>query len=220
MAHFTVHLVPGLCVYSLGGNRNGKFRTILNNLITFLVSGLWHGANVTYIVWGGIHGVGQVCENLLCRNRKSRKGRSEQTCQESRTNPKLRKKNGNLRRVFGMVFVFLFVTLAWVFFRAKSLSDAVYVLTHLFTDLEILHPGAYFYNGMNMIFMNWGLFFRDLALYILPLAVYDWFSLKTDVPAWIGGRGAFVRYGFVVVLVAVILVFGYVGQSTFVYFQF
>ena len=204
----------------LGGNRKGKVRTVINNLVTFLVSGLWHGANVTYIVWGGIHGVGQVCENLLCRNRKSRKGRSEQTCQESRTNPKLRKKNGNLRRVFGMVFVFLFVTLAWVFFRAKSLSDAVYVLTHLFTDLEILHPGAYFYNGMNMIFMNWGLFFRDLALYVLPLAVYDGFSLRTDVPAWIGTRGPLMRYGFITVLITVILVYGYVGQSTFVYFQF
>ena len=204
----------------LGGNRKGKFRTVINNLVTFLVSGLWHGANVTYIVWGGIHGLGQVCENLLCRGGKERKGGAEQTGREKGTDPKLRKSHRSLRRVFGTVFVFLFVTLAWVFFRAKSLSDAVYVLTHLFTDLEILHPGAYFYNGMNMIFMNWGLFFRDLALYILPLAVYDWFSLKTDVAAWIGGRGAFVRYGYVVLLVAVILVFGYVGQSTFVYFQF
>ena len=185
----------------LGGNRKGRFRTILNNLITFLVSGLWHGANVTYIVWGGIHGVGQVAENLAGLDRKGRE-------------------KSRLRKILGVPLVFIFVTLAWVFFRAKSLSDAVYVLTHLFTDLEILHPGAYFYNGMNVIFMNWGLFFRDLALYILPLAVYDWFSLKTDVPAWIGKRSPLVRYGYVVLLIAVILIFGYVGQSTFVYFQF
>jgi len=204
----------------LGGNRKGKFRTILNNLITFLVSGLWHGANVTYVVWGGIHGAGQVAENLLCRGGKGRKDSTEQTDREKRTDPKLRKSRRGFRRVFGTVFVFIFVTLAWVFFRAKSLPDAAYVLTHLFTDLEILHPGAYFYNGMNVIFMNWGLFWRDMALYILPLAVYDWFSLKTDVPAWFGKRGPVVRYGYVVLLIAVILIFGYVGQSTFVYFQF
>jgi len=185
----------------LGGNRKGRFRTILNNLITFLVSGLWHGANVTYLVWGGIHGAGQVAENLTGLDRKGRK-------------------KSRLRRIIGIPVVFVFVTLAWVFFRAKSLPDAVYVLTHLFTDLEILHPGAYFYNGMNMIFLNWELFFRNLALYILPLAVYDGCSLKTDVPAWIGQRGPLVRYGYIVLLVAVILVYGYVGQSTFVYFQF
>ena len=185
----------------LGGNRKGRFRTILNNLITFLVSGLWHGANVTYLVWGGIHGAGQVAENLTGLDRKGRK-------------------KSRLRRIIGIPVVFVFVTLAWVFFRAKSLPDAVYVLTHLFTDLEILHPGAYFYNGMNMIFLNWELFFRNLALYILPLAVYDGCSLKTDVPAWIGQHGPLVRYGYIVLLVAVILVYGYVGQSTFVYFQF
>jgi D-alanyl-lipoteichoic acid acyltransferase DltB (MBOAT superfamily) len=185
----------------LGGNRKGKLRTVLNNLITFLISGLWHGASVTYVVWGGIHGVLQVAENLTGIGGKSRK-------------------KSKLRKILGIPCVFVLVTLAWVFFRAKSLPDAIYILTHLFTGLEILHPGAYFYNGMNVIFMNWGLFFRDVVLYILPLAVYDWFSLKTDVPAWIGRRGSFVRYGFVTVLVAGILIFGYVGQSTFVYFQF
>lgn len=185
----------------LGGNRKGKFRTILNNLITFLISGLWHGANVTYVIWGGIHGAAQVTENLVSPGGKD-------------------KKKSMLRKIAGTPLVFVFVTLAWVFFRADSVSDAFYVLTHFFTDLEIAHPGAYFYNGMNVIFMDWGLFFRDLALYILPLVVYDGLSLKTDVPAWIGKRGALVRYGYVAILIAVILIWGYVGQSTFVYFQF
>ena len=57
-------------------------------------------------------------------------------------------------------------------------------------------------------------------MYILPQAVYDGFSLKTDISAWLGQRNAFVRYAFAAVLIAVILIFGYVGQSTFVYFQF
>ena len=185
----------------LGGNRKGKLRTVLNNFITFLVSGLWHGANVTFLVWGGIHGAAQVTENLVSLGGKSRK-------------------KSKLRKILGVPLVFIFVTLAWVFFRANSLSDAFYVLTHLFTDLEIAHPGAYFYNGMNTIFMDWSLFFRDMALYILPLTVYDGFSLKTDIPAWLGKQKAWLRYTYVVALIAIIMVYGYVGQSTFVYFQF
>ena len=185
----------------LGGSRKGRFRTAVNNLITFLVSGLWHGANVTFLVWGGIHGTGQVAENLVLPDRKG-------------------KKKSAFRRILGVPLVFLFVTLVWVFFRADSLSDAVYVLSHFFTDLEIAHPGAYFYNGMNVIFLNWGLFWRNMVLYILPLVLYDWFSLRTDVPAWLGKRGGFIRYSYIILLVAGILVYGYVGQSTFVYFQF
>ena len=189
----------------LGGNRKSKFRTVLNNLATFLVSGLWHGANLTFVVWGGIHGLGQVIENLFGGGKKEKR--------EPR-------RKGALRRILGIPLVFVFVTLAWIFFRADSLPDAFYVLTHLFTGLEIAHPSGYLYDGMIAIVMDWPLFWRNMLVYILPLALYDGFSLKTDIPAWLGQRNAFVRYAFAAVLIAVILIFGYVGQSTFVYFQF
>lgn len=180
----------------LGGNRRSKFRTVFNTLLTFLISGLWHGADVTYIVWGGIHGLGQVGEKASGLHRK---------------------RPGIIRRIIGNIFVFAFVTLAWVFFRAKSLPDAVYVVTHLFVS----QPGAgYLQGGMNAILLNGSVLARIILLYVLPLSVYDGFARKTDVPAWIGKRSAPVRYVFAAALIAIILIYGYVGKSTFVYFQF
>ena len=182
----------------LGGSRVSKFRTVLNNLITFLVSGLWHGANVTFLVWGGIHGAGQVCENALG-------GKKRQP--------------GRLRRILGVPCVFLFVTVAWVFFRAASLGDAVYVLGHVPAGLgEGLSD--YIASGTEALLLNAGLLRRTVLLYLLPLAAYDFFSLKRDVCAWFGQRRAWLRVLYAAVLVLAILIYGYVGESTFVYFQF
>ena len=182
----------------LGGSRCSKLRATFNTLITFLVSGLWHGANGTFVLWGGIHGLGQVAENAVTR----------------------KKAPGKIRRILGVPLVFLFVTVAWVFFRAANLPDALYVLSNSLKGLDLAHPGGYFTNGMTAVFLNWGLLRQAFLLYFLPLAVWDFFALKTDVCAWIGKRKRFVRAAYLVVVVAVILVYGYVGETTFVYFQF
>ena len=184
----------------LGGNRVSKFRRAVNTLATFLVSGLWHGANITYVVWGGIHGLGQVIENALGLNKKGKR------------------EPGKLRRILGVPVVFVLVTLAWVFFRAKTLPDAAWVLTHMFSG--ITSPGTFLSGGMDAMLLNPGLLRQAILLYFIPLTVYDFFSLKTDVCAWIGQRKAPVRYAFLALLAGIILVYGYVGQSTFVYFQF
>ena len=186
----------------MGGNRVSRFRVMLNTLVTFLVSGLWHGANVTYIVWGGIHGVGQICENALGLNKRSRR------------------EQGKLRRILGVPLVFLFVTVAWIFFRAKSIPDAVYVLSNIWKGLDANPVGKYFTNGMDAILLNWGLLRRIFLLYLIPLTLYDYFSLKTDVCGWLGKRSPLIRYAYILAVVLIILIYGYVGQSTFVYFQF
>ena len=73
---------------------------------------------------------------------------------------------------------------------------------------------------MSAILLNRSVLARIILLYVLPLSVYDGFARKTDVPAWIGKRSAPVRYAFTAALIVVILIYGYVGKSTFVYFQF
>ncbi len=87
--------------YPLGGNRKGRLRQYINIIIVFLLSGIWHGAGITYIIWGAIHAV----FNILSRYVKV-------------------KKTG-LMRAFSVVATFLFVTIAWVFFRAASVNDAL-----------------------------------------------------------------------------------------------
>lgn len=97
----------------LGESRCGKFRHNVNLLLTFMISGLWHGANWTFVVWGMLHGVGQVVENAL-------------------TGVRTKQEPNGLTRLVRTLGTFVFVMLAWVFFREQSLSDAAYVFGNMF----------------------------------------------------------------------------------------
>ena len=95
----------------LGGSRRGERRTYLNLMLTMLLGGLWHGANWTFVVWGGIHGSGLAGERWFGGDREaSTRGRSP------------------MGRWARRVLVFHFVCFAWLFFRASSLSDVVHWL--------------------------------------------------------------------------------------------
>jgi len=100
----------------LGGNRKGKVITYRNLLLTMLLGGLWHGAGWTFIVWGGIHGVGLAFE----RWRRDRPGYVEP-------------RDTFRRRAILRVITFNVVCLAWVFFRADSFATAWDILGGLFT---------------------------------------------------------------------------------------
>lgn len=96
----------------LGGSRCSKARNYFNILVTFLVSGLWHGANWTFVLWGGIHGAAQVVEKWLGLQKSQRKG---------------------LGRLLRITVTFIVVNFAWVFFRMSSVSDAVGCIGRMFT---------------------------------------------------------------------------------------
>lgn len=87
----------------LGGSRCGKLKTYRNVMITFLVSGIWHGANWTFIIWGVLHGFILVVEKALGIGKDKPKG---------------------VVKVFKIVGTFVIVTTAWVFFRSPSIGDA------------------------------------------------------------------------------------------------
>lgn len=102
----------------LGGSRRGLRRTCANVMLVFLLSGLWHGANWTFLVWGGLHGAAMVLERL----------RRARGCRP-------------LPRPLGWALTFLFVNLAWVFFRADSIGQALALLGDLFAGgFEALPP--------------------------------------------------------------------------------
>jgi alginate O-acetyltransferase complex protein AlgI len=104
----------------LGGNRVGFARWCANIMIVFTLSGLWHGANWTFVIWGALHGVYYVVGRLTAPARRALAG----ILGEERWPA--------LWRVWRTLFVFGAVTVAWVFFRAQSVGDALYVLAHLF----------------------------------------------------------------------------------------
>lgn len=103
----------------LGGNRKGKPRMYLNFLIIYLVSGLWHGFNLTYIVWGMSQGVMFVITRLILEAVKKRKNASAAT-----NTPTWRHFGGRLLHILGIAFNFTYFALSIVIFRASSLSEA------------------------------------------------------------------------------------------------
>ena len=107
----------------LGGNRTSRPRWYFNLLVVFLISGLWHGANWTFIIWGGLHGVYLVIGQITGPVRERLRTRL------STFIPRF------VLSGMSMVTVFLLVGVAWVFFRATSLHTAWYIVTHLTTGL-------------------------------------------------------------------------------------
>lgn len=96
----------------LGGNQHGKFKTYRNLFLTFLISGIWHGAAWTFVIWGILHGVGVMITRELERSAFYREA---------------------VPRIVKQLGVFVFVCFAWIFFRAGSLNDALLIVTRIFT---------------------------------------------------------------------------------------
>lgn len=95
----------------LGGNRHGEIRTFLSLMLTMLIGGLWHGANWTFVVWGGLHGLYLVAEKLI-----------------QKSNVKI-----SLPKFVYALITFFFVLITWVFFRAESFAAAWTMLQSMFS---------------------------------------------------------------------------------------
>ena len=100
----------------LGGNRKGKSRQYLNLGVTMLLGGLWHGASWNFVFWGGLHGVALIFDKLWLR---------------------LKIANTKVMKVIGVIVTFHFVCFAWIFFRARTFSDAWLMLTRIFTSFNL-----------------------------------------------------------------------------------
>jgi len=175
----------------LGGNRCTRLRNYFNILVTFLISGLWHGANWTFVCWGGIHGVAQVLEKIFGFSPKK-----ESICS----------------KVIHWALVFTFCNIAWVFFRAESLGDAIFIVQNL--KFILYAPTSYI--GLS----------KFICLYLLVsisiVFVFDYISLKQDVIALLQRKSNITNLAFLYMLIAFIL-FGLnnsIGSNQFVYFQF
>lgn len=199
---------------SLGGNRVSKLRWAFNILVTFLVSGFWHGANWTYVVWGGLHGfymlfsvwTGGVREKI--RSYLSFLG------------PKV-------QSAFQVAVSFALITFAWIFFRAPDLSSAWYIAGHLFsgfTDLIVnflANPSLGSASVLRPLLLGqtkWE-FVTAVAAIIFMEAV-QYFERRGSARTLFLGRPALLRWSFYAIVALAILNFGIVDQIQFIYFQF
>ena len=114
----------------LGGSRRGQARTYINILLVMVVSGLWHGSTVNFLIWGLLHGIGQMVHRIMSgrRNKDAAAHKS--------------------RRILSMIINFLFVDFLWIPFRASTPSEAFTIFTRIIT----LRPGASYYYVYTFIF--------------------------------------------------------------------
>lgn len=175
----------------LGGSRKGKVKTYLNLLITFLVSGIWHGGNLTFVFWGLLHGVYQVVYRLYRK------------CCSFR-----------LPKIIGVMITFTAVSCAWVFFRADSISQALYMFRHMFYNTDLMLT----YHKLGMVKKD----FFMLIFAGLTLLGFDIANRKTDVLRQLDRLAAPVRWGLYFLFTVVILSF-HIHNGTsqeFIYFRF
>jgi alginate O-acetyltransferase complex protein AlgI len=167
---------------SFGGNRHGRIRTYANLMATMLLGGLWHGASWNFVIWGGYHGAALAVERMVW-GREERKGEY---------------------RFPLAILTSLIVCVGWVFFRAKTLPAALYVVGQMFSDTmgqSVLSAGQLALAG---------------ATLLVALAEENWNILErlTDSPPWARTLAA------VATLLAIELFTASDQSIPFVYFQF
>lgn len=194
----------------LGGSRCSKARKYRNIMVVFLVSGLWHGANWTYVIWGGIHGLYQIIGDAL---------------------KPLREKISDILRIdreagsykFGRILgTFFLTTFAWIFFRADSLKDAVCFLKRMFSRFNpwSLHDGNLYNFGVNRTD------FHVVVVAALVLLVVDIFRYvkKEDFGQILVRQNLIFRWIVLLALIVSTIIFGAYGihfsTAQFIYFQF
>jgi len=170
----------------LGGNRKGTFNTYRNIFLAMVISGLWHGPGLktglaawTYVVWGAVHALGLVFTRRLERTRFYAE---------------------RVPRVVKLLWVFAFVTFAWIFFRAATFGDAWLIVSRIFA-FRWADPGC----PLLVVFL------------ILGVWLYQ-FAYESRLQGVL--RVAPVRVGIVVGMIVFVAVFARSGAQPFIYFQF
>lgn len=198
---------------SLGGNRVGIPRWYFNLFIVFLLSGLWHGANITFIIWGGLHGFYLIL-NLILKN--PLKWFYKITALEKTT---------FLKKFLQTIVTFSFVSFSWIFFRAKNLGDAIYITTHSFkglakdvTDIFLDRNNA----RSHLLFLDYDYSVLLVAiLSILLMEIIHFYQQNFSLTKLIMQKPLWFRWSVYYVVILLILSFGVLEHSEqFIYFQF
>jgi alginate O-acetyltransferase complex protein AlgI len=184
----------------LGGNRVSESRHWFNLMVTFVVSGLWHGANWTFVAWGFVHGVYLIVSQAL----SPVFARIGQIFRADRF--------PSLTRAFKIVVTFSAVTLAWIFFRATTVGDAWFILTHLL-PLGKLDPFVLKVGGFTRATAPF------LVLLTVMMFVVEWWLAHPVRTPKVWSSPLFRALCYNACLYSVIF-FGFFGHHDFIYFQF
>ena len=194
----------------LGGSRVSEARHYLNLMLTMLLSGLWHGADWSFVIWGGLHGVYQVAEDFCHKHlaRKSIRGKKEKDIERS-----VFWNIGHGILTFGMV------SFAWSFFRANNTMDALYIASHMPRGLGHI-AGSWIMMLNNMVLDAYKLSW--VAGLILVLMIVDFIGLKRDICREFAKVPLILRWALYTGLTVFVIVMTLNGgqHQDFIYFQF
>lgn len=179
---------------NLGGNRCSKVHQYLNIMITFLVSGLWHGANWTFVIWGAIHGIFQIFEKALGLDPKGKLNATLQSNQPFATPIRI-------------LLTFLLVSFAWIFFRMPTLTDAWTIILRMLTLAE----------GATQAVQYMPIMILMLAMLIGSEVSEEYFCGKFNL---FSNKYKTVRLGAYVFTFALIILYGVLDASSFIYVSF
>ncbi|MFA5072326.1 MAG: MBOAT family O-acyltransferase [Nitrospirota bacterium] len=192
---------------SLGGNKVARWRWQFNLFITFVISGLWHGANWTYVLWGALNGFYLIFA-LWTKDLRERLIQVTGLV-----------KYQHVLNVWSITITFSLICFSWIFFRAKNAHDAWYIVTHLFTGFENFFRFAY----IKASFAGLGLSKQELIIALLSICFmefvhfiqrhYKMRQMLSEKPIWY-------RWTVYYAVVLSILFFGVFGKNNFIYFQF
>jgi alginate O-acetyltransferase complex protein AlgI len=177
----------------LGGNKGSMAKKVRNVMITFTVSGLWHGANWTFVAWGFLNGLYLLPQSVS----RKRKKQTEIIAAHSFF-PRI----GEFSR---LLLTFALTLLAWVFFRANNMNHAIGYITSMFTAEFVYAINPAFYSGLIMC---------------LILLAVEWIQRRRLHALDIHDLRVYFRWPIYLASVLAILVFAHFGEQTFIYFQF
>jgi D-alanyl-lipoteichoic acid acyltransferase DltB (MBOAT superfamily) len=176
----------------LGGSRGNKLNALRNTIIVFVVSGFWHGANWTFIVWGALNALYFLPLLLLKQNR-----RYLDNAADNRNFP-------SFNEAIRILMTFSIVTLAWVFFRAENISHAIDYYAHIFEfsiGIDRLEIKRYVFEIIPLIAILIGL---------------EWFSRNEDHPM----QKKYVWFKTIVIIIMILMLGNFSNMQDFIYFQF
>jgi len=183
----------------LGGSRSGFMRWLLAVMVTFTISGLWHGANWTYVVWGALNGV-YLLVGVATKDLRHRffgiLGLREETLP---------------RRVIMLATTFGLTCAGWVVFRAKNLADAVYIFTHFFANWDFSAVKTEQFQLK---------YFPAAIGSLIVLEAVQLFQPRLALVSKLAGLPLTLRWAAYMVFVFGVILFGVFRSAQFIYFQF
>ncbi len=174
-----------------GGNRHHHYRNIM---ITFLLSGLWHGANWTFVVWGGLHGLYMVASEKIRSLREKPLTTTD-----------------NLQTVISVIITYLLVLFAWIFFRANNINDAFLIIQNIF-------PKQFSFDLINILKDGSGLII--LIALLVAMQVIHFIERNEAIMLQLERKPIAIRWSVYSAMLWVLFLYGNYSKQEFIYFTF